>query len=336
MCEALYADDAAFCSHFEEQQQSIIESFSNTCSAFGLKISVKKTQVAKITLNDEALETHFSYLGSIMSNNFTLDKELNTRLGKAATSFGRLSKRVWSNKSLTLHTKLKVYQARATCTSSCYLYKLVLPVQARATCTSSCYLYKLVLPVQARATCTTYHRQEMKLNSFHVRCLRTILGVKRQDKITNLEILQLNSTKQHSKTATADLDLVTYTVCPLTAFLGHVHRMPIDRLPKQIMYGELTGGKRPVGQPKLRYKDVIKRDLKDYGIDPMHWQTVAEERPTWRTSLTGGSAIDIKAYQIQDQACEAPCSQSTDMTQQTQASSHKTEAGHYYYYNVYV
>ena len=30
----------------------------------------------------------------------------------------------------------------------------------------------------------------------------------------------------------------------------------------------------------------------------MHWQTVAEERPTWRTSLTGGSAIDIKAYQI--------------------------------------
>ena len=60
--------------------------------------------------------------------------------------------------------------------------------------------------------------------------------------------------------------LVTYTTCPLTAFLGHVHRMPIDRLPKQIMYGELTGGKRPVGRPKLRNKDVIK----DYGIDPMH------------------------------------------------------------------
>ena len=65
--------------------------FSNTCSAFGLKISVKKTvimshgiQVAKITLDDEALEAveNFSYLGSIMSHNFSLDKELNTRLGK--------------------------------------------------------------------------------------------------------------------------------------------------------------------------------------------------------------------------------------------------------------
>ena len=79
VCEALYADDAAFCSHYEEQLQSIVNSFSNTCSAFGVKISVKKTvtmnhrtQVAKITLNDEALETveNFSYLGSIMSNNF--------------------------------------------------------------------------------------------------------------------------------------------------------------------------------------------------------------------------------------------------------------------------
>ena len=74
--------------------------------------------------------------------------------------------------------------------------------------------------------------------------------------------------------------------------------MPIDRHPKQIMYGELTAGKRPVGRPQLIYKDIIKTDLKDYGIDPLHWQTVAEEQPTWRTSLTGGSAIHIKAYQI--------------------------------------
>ena len=45
VCEALYADDAAFCSHSEEQLQSVIDSFSNTCSAFGLEISVKKTVI---------------------------------------------------------------------------------------------------------------------------------------------------------------------------------------------------------------------------------------------------------------------------------------------------
>ena len=33
--------------------------------------------------------------------------------------------------------------------------------------------------------------------------------------------------------------------------------------------------------------------MKDYGNDPLHWQTVAEDRSTWRTGLNGGPAIDI-------------------------------------------
>ena len=149
------------------------------------------------------------------------------------------------------------------------------------TCVLSILLY-------GAETWTTYHKQELKLNSFHLCCLRTILCVKWQDKITNLEILQrFNSTPLSSILKQRWLH-----------WLGHIHHMPIDRLPKQIMTGELTGGKRPIGQPKLRCKNVIKRDLNDNGINPMHWQTVAEELPTWRTSLTGGSAIDIKAYQI--------------------------------------
>ena len=122
-------------------------------------------------------------------------------------------------------------------------------------------------------TWTTYRKQELKLNSFHLRCLHTILGIKWQEQITNLEILQrCNSTPLSSILKQRRL-----------RWLDHVHCVPIDRLPKQIMYGDLTG---------------FKRDLKYYGIDPVHWQTVAEERPTWRTNLTGGPAIDIKAYQI--------------------------------------
>ena len=131
------------------------------------------TQVAKTPLNDETLEIveNFSYLGSIISNNFTLDKELNTQVGKAATLVGRLSKRVWPNKSLTLHTKLKVYHA----------------------CVFSILLYGAEI-------WTTYHKQELKLNSFHLRCLRTILY-----QPGNPAMLQLKSTKQRSKTETATL-----------------------------------------------------------------------------------------------------------------------------------
>ena len=102
VCEALYADDVAICSHSEEQLQSIIDSFSNTCSVLGLKISVEKTvimshgtQVAKTTLSDEALKL----VENLMSNNVTLNKELNTRPGKAATSLGRLSKKFGPTKA---------------------------------------------------------------------------------------------------------------------------------------------------------------------------------------------------------------------------------------------
>ena len=49
------------------------------------------------------------------------------------------------------------------------------------------------------------------------------------------------------------------------SWLGHVRRMEDWRIPKDILYGELASGKRSVGRPRLRYKDVCKRDLKALG-----------------------------------------------------------------------
>ena len=103
VCEAHYAKDAAFCSHSKEQLQYIMESFSNICQYVCLKISTKETIImshgteeATIMLSDEALETveNFSYLGSITSKNVPRDEELNTQIGNAATSTGRLATRV--------------------------------------------------------------------------------------------------------------------------------------------------------------------------------------------------------------------------------------------------
>ena len=43
---------------------------------------------------------------------------------------------------------------------------------------------------------------------------------------------------------------------------GHVIRMPDERLPKKVFYGELQEGKRSQGGQKKRYKDTIKASLK--------------------------------------------------------------------------
>ena len=43
--ELLYADDADFIAHSEQDMQLIMDCFSSACKAFGLTISIKKTKV---------------------------------------------------------------------------------------------------------------------------------------------------------------------------------------------------------------------------------------------------------------------------------------------------
>ena len=52
-----------------------------------------------------------------------------------------------------------------------------------------------------------------------------------------------------------------------------------DRLPKAVMYAELTEGQRKRGGQKLRYRDVFKRHLKAADIDT--WERKASDRATW-------------------------------------------------------
>ena len=46
---------------------------------------------------------------------------------------------------------------------------------------------------------------------------------------------------------------------------GHVTRMDSDRIPKQLLYGELSKGKRKQGRPLKRFKDCIKANIAHTG-----------------------------------------------------------------------
>ena len=96
--DMLFADDAAVTSHTEQQLQCLMDRFSQACKDFGLTISLKKTNVLGqdvdtspvITIDNYELDVvhQFTDLGSTVSNNLSLDTEINQRIGKAATMLG--------------------------------------------------------------------------------------------------------------------------------------------------------------------------------------------------------------------------------------------------------
>jgi len=77
---------------------------------------------------------------------------------------------------------------------------------------------------------------------------------------------------------------------------GHVCRMEDGRLPKDILYGQLPSAPRPVGRPKLRYKDVLKRALKALNINTENWEQLTLERAPWRSLLQDRRAYSIQMY----------------------------------------
>ena len=221
--------------------QGAVDRMSKACDNFQLTISTKKTEVVHqpapgkpyseptISVNGQKLQIvdKFTYLGSTLSRAVHIDDEVTAGTAKASVAFGRLGTNVWERNGIRLDTKLKVYKA------------VVLPT----------LLY-------ASENWTVYQRHAKKLNHFHLSCLRKLLKSRWQDKIPDTEVLKkANMQSVHTLLKLAQL-----------RWTGHVTRMPDERLPKKVLYGELQEGKRSQGGQKKRYKDTLKASLKDFKV----------------------------------------------------------------------
>jgi len=110
----------------------------------------------------------------------------------------------------------------------------------------------------------------------NLRCIRRILGTSWKDKVPNTGVLSRASLPS----------MFTLLRQRRLPWLGHVHRMEDGRIPKDILYGQLATGKRDTGRPQLHYRDVVKRDLKALEINTEHWEELATDRSSWRSTLT--------------------------------------------------
>ena len=212
-----YADDAAFPSHTADGLQRSLDVMSETYLRAGLIINTTKTEILRTPSSDAPTfsisgnqlnnsET-FTYLGSNLSFSGELTNEIQRRINLASSSFGRLSKRVFGNQNLTIHVKIVVYIAVVITT----------------------ILY-------GSETLEQYRRHIRLLESFRIRRLQLIHGLRWWHKVTHSEI--------RSRTGTPTIE--SMLIHRQLRWLGDVIRMPHSRLPYCVLYGQQKQGRRSV------------------------------------------------------------------------------------------
>ena len=106
-----------------------------------------------------------------------------------------------------------------------------------------------------------------------MKSLRKLLGVTWRDRVSNLEVLR--------RTNCVSLENILNR--NKLRWVGHVIRMEDVRLPKQLLYGELSLGARNAGGQLKRYKDSTKKILKACNIAPENLEDLTKDHQDWRT-----------------------------------------------------
>ena len=161
-----------------------------------------------------------------------MDGDVETRIAQASGAFGALRKAVFLYKNLTLYTKRMIYSA----------------------CVLSVLLHGPESWIPLR-------KHIQKLNTFHHRCIRTIIGItNRQQWAEHFTMAEVRWQWEDEETAA-----VKVIKCRLE-WLGLLACMADHRIPSSALFGWLPQV-RPRCGPRRRWKDVIRRDLKDIEMD---------------------------------------------------------------------
>ena len=271
-----YTDDVAFPCLTADGLQHSLDVMSETYLCAGLIINTTKTEIIStsshdaptFSINGNQLKNseNFTYLGSNLSFSGDLTNEIQKRINLASSAFGHLSKRVFGNPNLTIHTKIVVYNAAVISTI-----------------------------IYGCETWVPYRRHIRLLESFHIRHLQLILGLRWWHKVTHSEI------RSRAGIPTIESMLLHRQL----RWLGHVIRMPHSRLSNFMLYGQLRLGHRSVGGQRKRFKYHIKSILKKRNIHFSRLETLASKRATWRSTCTFGMSYFDDEY---DRAAALRCS----------------------------
>jgi hypothetical protein len=120
-------------------------------------------------------------------------------------------------------------------------------------------------------------RQEHRLRVFENRVLRGIFGPKR-DEVTG-EWRKLHNEKLRDMYSSPSI--IRKMKSRRVRWTGHVARMWENRNAYRLLV-EKPEGKRPLGRPRRRWLDNIRKDLGEVGWGDVDWIGPAQDRNRWR------------------------------------------------------
>ena len=279
--ECQFADDGALLASARPAAEKAALMYQQTSRDFGLTVSLPKTKhmvtgrmveeedLAPIVLDGGEVEAvkEFPYLGSVVDSSGRLDAEVNRRVAQASKAFGALRKAVFLDKNLSMATKRRTYNA---CVLSVLLYG------------AECWI-----PLR---------RHEKKVNTFHHRYIRAILG------ISNRQQWSERITMAEVRRRWGDGETVGEKIQKRRMeWLGHLARMPDYRLPKVMLFSWLPQP-RPRCGPWKRWRDVVRKGLRDVEVGEHKWyEEATSSRASWRALYRVGleSCREMRTVQAQ-------------------------------------
>jgi len=196
------------------------------------------------------------YLGCLIDRDCKDDSDVKARIQQASRAFGSIQSCIFSNSAISMRVKAAVYTAVVL---SVLLY--------------GCEAWAL--------TCKLW----TYLRSFHRRCVRRIAGVNMWHVMTH----RLTSEELLDRTGIRSLEVYTYR--RQLRWIGHVRRMPWDRLPRKFM-SAWCGVPRPPSAPNYRWGDGAEKAIAAVGLGVAArgenaWHKAAADRGVWREVVAG-------------------------------------------------
>ena len=200
-----------------------------------------------VRLNGEALEEvdQFKYVGSVIAANGGVEADVHHRVNAGCKVLGVL-KEVMKNRGLGMNVKV--------------LYEKVV----------------VLTVIYGSESWGMKVTERQNLNVFEMKCLRSMTGVSRLDRVRN-EVVRARTGVRRELAARVDMNVLKW--------FGHVERMDNERLLKKVMNAKVDG-RSARGRPRFGWMDGVKRALNDRRMDMREASEHARNRNEWRMIVT--------------------------------------------------